>query len=176
MSKVILTICVVALFCGWAIAQTSTSYTLEEHTLNNGGDPQNGVVLTSTSYTITLDAIGDAIAGLQLASASYTIGGGIVGGNVPPGEVLNLMVASPGGVTTLTWDPEPSIGDYNVYRGELSSLPSSYGIQIESAWDGESYPDSDPYTGQSYFYLVTANNRLTEEGTKGSDSAGQTRP
>ena len=35
-----------------ALAQTSSSYKQEEHTINQGGHPEGGVVLTSTSYKI----------------------------------------------------------------------------------------------------------------------------
>ena len=88
----------------------------------------------------------------------------------------NLMLSQPGGVTTLTWDPEASVGSYNVYRGTLSELPTTYGTNIEPGWTGETYPDTDPYGGESWFYLITASNRIAEEGTKGTDSSGTERP
>ena len=43
------------------LAQESASYKLNEHTFNSGGNPSDGVVLTSASYKITLDAIGDSV-------------------------------------------------------------------------------------------------------------------
>jgi len=156
------------------LAQSSASYTLEESTFNNGGDPADGVVLTSASYQITLDAVGDPVAAAALASTSYGIGSGFVPAYPPPGEVPNLLFT---GASTLVWDPEPSTGTYTLYRGDVADLPGSYGsaervgLTDETATDG-----TEPDPGQCLFYLVTAVNRLEEEGTKGTDSAGDPRP
>jgi hypothetical protein len=38
--------------------------------------------------------------------------------------------------------------------------------------DAAAILDAVPDPGQGFFYLVTARNRLAEEGTKGSTSAG----
>ena len=54
---------VILLHCvqGTALAQTSTSYTLNENVMNEGGHPENGVVLASTSYRLSFDAIGEGL-------------------------------------------------------------------------------------------------------------------
>ena len=75
------------------LAQQSTSYRLAEHTFNAGGHPSDGVVLSSASFRITLDALGDSVAGHAVTSASYQIEGNFVARYVPPGEVSNLSFA-----------------------------------------------------------------------------------
>jgi len=73
---------------------------------------------------------------------------------------------------TLVWDPERSIGTYSLYRGLLDSL-AGYGDCEQQDLEGETTEDSSPPpTGAGYFYLVTASNRLDDEGTLGWDSAG----
>jgi hypothetical protein len=158
-----------------ALAQTSASYQITESAINCGGDPQNGVVLTSPSFKVTLDAIGDAIAGGTLASTSFSTDVGLPPSVKPPGEVREVQFSTP---TTLTWHAEPSVGTYRLYRGLLSDLPTSYGICLSpggligpEATDGE-----NPSPGQCFVYLATARNRLNEEGTLGNDSAGIPRP
>ena len=75
------------------------------------------------------------------------------------------------------WNPEPSVGAYNVYRGLVSGLPSSYGACFASGLTAVSATDAaTPAAGQCYFYLVTAENRLAEEGTLGKKSDGTPRP
>ena len=87
------------------LAQESASYKLAEHTFNAGGNPSDGVVLTSTSYSITLDAIGDSVVARGLSSASFGMDGGFISGYPPPGEVDGLYFTDP---ATLVWSPEPS--------------------------------------------------------------------
>jgi hypothetical protein len=154
-----------------ALAQTSPSYQLTESALNCGGDPQNGTTLTSASFTVTLDAIGDPVAGGPLASASYTSDVGLPPSLKPPGEVLDLLFLDK---TTLTWHPESSVGTYRLYRGLLSDLPSNYGtchtpggLVTEQSTD-----TATPAAGQCFIYLVSARNRIEEEGTLGSSSSG----
>jgi hypothetical protein len=79
--------------------------------------------------------------------------------------------------TTLTWDAEPSIGRYHVYRDALSALPGlGFGVCLDSDVPGTTYVDPGvPGDGAGYFYLVTAVNRLHEEGTKGITSGGAER-
>ena len=86
-----------AVLCGLAAAmalsvcaQSSASYQLTQGIINCGGDPQNGVVLTSINFTVTLDAIGDSVAGGPLSSASFTTDVGLPPSLKPPGEVLDL--------------------------------------------------------------------------------------
>lgn len=158
-----------------ARAQTSASYKLSESTLNSGGDPQNGTSASSASFRIRLDAIGDAVAGVGPSSSSFHADAGFVGGYPPPREVRTIYFTSK---TAMTWDPEPSIGVYEVYRDAVSALRSggfgtcfASGLPSESATDG-----ANPASGQGWFYLVTARNRLGEEGTKGFQSSGVERP
>jgi len=156
-----------------ALAQESASYKLNEHTFNAGGNPSDGVVLTSTSYKITLDSIGDTVAGSSLASASFRMEGSFAGSYPPPGEVRQLRFVD---FETLEWDPERSVGDYGLYSGSLSGLPLDYGV-CETDVDVETVVVDDPVPfGECLYYLVTARNRLGEEGTKGFRSSGPERP
>ena len=61
-------------------AQTSASFTLEEHTLNAGGTPNGGVTLTSAGFQITLAAIGGNAVATGLSSTSFQLDGGFVTG------------------------------------------------------------------------------------------------
>ena len=167
-----------ALLCiaGLAGAQESTNYKLNEHTLNEGGNPDGGAVLTSASYKLTLDAIGDSVAqGGTLSSASYKAEAGFVPPYPPPGETLNLLFTD---AQTLVWGSEKSIGSYNLYRDLLSNLSGiNYGGCQQPGLAANTATDaSAPPAGQTYFYVVTAENRLEEEGTMGEDSAPAERP
>lgn len=153
-------------------AQSSASYQIDQGTFNNGGNPSP--VLSSASFQMTLDAIGDGLSATDLASASYGMDAGFPPDYRPPGEVLNLRFP---GKTTLTWKPETSVGSYNLYRGALSALPGNYGTKVQSGLVSPTATDSqNPDPGQCLIYLVTASNRLNEEGTKGADSDGDPRP
>jgi hypothetical protein len=154
-----------------ALAQTSASYKLTEFALNSGGDPLNATFAGSASYRIRLDAVGDAVVGTGLTSASHRMDGGFVGDYAPPGEVKNDRFTTK---TTLVWDPEKSVGTYDVYRALLSSLSGlGYGSCLQSGLANESATDATiPAAGQGYFYLTTARNRLGEIGTKGRASSG----
>lgn len=162
----------------WGVAsichgQTSASYRLTEYTFNNGGNPSPA--LTSTHYRISFDALGDGILGGRLSSASYKADSGFVSYFPPPGEVLNLRFSN---ATTMAWTPEQSVGKYDVYWGPLSGLPAgdygdfaSCGLGSNTAAD----PSGAPPPGTAYFFLVSANNTLNEEGTLGQRSDGTTR-
>lgn len=157
-----------------APAQESPSYKLREHVWNAGGNPDGGAVLASPSFRVKLDAIGEGVAGAALGSASYHMDGGFVPAYPPPREVLNLRFANK---TTLSWDPERSVGDYDVYRDPLGSLPGSFGVCLQHDIAAQMAVDAGvPGVGSGYFYLVTAENRLDEEGTKGFRSNGTERP
>jgi hypothetical protein len=155
------------------LAQTSASYQLTESAFNAGGNPSP--VLTSSSYQMTLDSVGDSISGGTLSSASYTSATGFPAAYPPPGEVATVLFTDQ---TTLVWTPEGSTGTYNLYRGLITDLPGSYGVcKLPANIVGETTTDAEtPASGQCYFYLVTAKNRLAEEGTKGSDSEGTQHP
>lgn len=155
------------------LAQSSPSYTLEEHRLNQGGDPKGGAVLQSTSYQVSLDALGDSVGGPGPSSASYNLDAGPETTR-PPGEVLNLRFTSK---TALAWDGEPSVGSYNLYRALRADLPSGPGSCLVQGLTSPAGSDPDsPTSGVCWFYLVTAENRLGEEGTSGKRSSGTPRP
>jgi hypothetical protein len=159
-----------------ATGQESASYRLEEHALNAGGRPADGVEATSASYRISLDAIGQGVVGRDLSSDSYGMEGGFVSAYPPPGEVTGLFLTD---AVTLVWDPEPSAGHYNLYRDALTSLADlGYGRckQQRLTATTTTDPAMPSPAGEGYFYLVTAANRLHEEGTKGWDSYLNERP
>jgi hypothetical protein len=154
-----------------ARAQQSASYRLEEHALNAGGRPVDGVRAFSASFVVSLDALGQGVLGRGLSSASYRMEGGLVSAYPPPGEVTGLFLTD---TETLVWDPEPSVGHYNLYRDLLSSLSGlGYGQCEQQGLTAATATDADvpSSAGEGYFYLVTAANRLHEEGTKGWDSS-----
>lgn len=165
----------ITLVPGAAQAQSSASYTLEESTLNAGGRPASGSFATSASFRLTSDAIGDAAFARGMASASYRADGSFLVAYTPPGEVTALLIAADR--QTLTWDAEPSVGDYNLYRDVITNLTDlGYGSCAQQDVADETTTDpSLPPTGDGYFYLVTAENRLGEEGTKGQRSSGTER-
>lgn len=155
------------------VAQSSTNYNIEQGAINAGGNP--APVLTSTNYKITLDSVGDSVAGTGMSSTSYRSDCGFPPDYVPPEEVLNQRFSSP---TLMTWDPEPSVGVYDVYRGLTTGFSGgSYGSCLQAGLTAASYTDSaSPSSGQCWFYLVTAENRLGEQGTSGYLSDGSQRP
>lgn len=155
-----------------ASGQTSASYQIEQGTFNNGGNP--APVLTSGSYQMTLDCIGDGLTRTGLASASYGMDAGLPPDYRPPGEVLNLRFPAK---TVLAWNPEMSVGSYNLYRGTLAALPGGYGAKVQTGLTAATATDTaTPGAGECLIYLVTASNRLSEEGTKGTTSSGSSRP
>ncbi len=155
------------------LAQQSSSYKLSEQTFNAGGHPANGVVLASTSFTVRLDAIGGSFAGIG-GSGSYRADGGFTAAYPPPGEVLALSFLD---ATTLKWRPERSAGVYSLYRGLLTGLSGlGYGdCQQHDLTTETAIEPGTPPTQDGWFYLVTVRNRLREEGTKGTNSAGAER-
>ena len=161
---------VVAAVPAWA--QSSASYKLQEATVNGGGDPASGVALASAHFRISLDAIGEGAVRVGLVSASFHLDGSFLGRYAPPGEVSGTRFSD---ATTLQWNAEPSAGVYEVYRG--TSLPGTYGTCFASNLTATNVTDATiPSVGGSFFYLVTARNRLSEEGTKGFSSNGTQRP
>ena len=152
-----------------ARAQSSASYSLEELSLNSGGSPDNGVILSSTSFRITLGTLGESLTHVRLVGTTLIQEGGFASLNPPPEEVTNLRFNDE---TTFTWDPQP-VAEYEVYRGTLSSFPGTFGLCFANAVAGESTTDATmPPSGGGYFYLVTARNRLLEESPKGYGSDG----
>ena len=99
---------------GGASAQQSAGYKLKEQVFNAGGNPSQGTVLASAGYRIRLDAIGDVVGGGVLTAPSFHIGGGFIAPYPPPAEVRNARFSA---LTSMEWDPEVSVGSYNIYRG-----------------------------------------------------------
>ena len=160
------------LLSGMALAQTSTSFTLEEYALNAGGTPSHGVDLTSATFSITLASIGDTVAATGLSSASFEADVGFDAAYPPPGEVAATCGASGEPCLvftdsqTLTWPAEPSAGVYNLYRDDTSN---GFGDCEEQDIAGTTTTDTATPTN-AFFYLLTVENRLAEEGTKGFQS------
>jgi len=157
-----------------AWAQQSASYKQEEHSLNAGGTPMGGASPGSSSYRIGLSSLGDDPSLAAATSASFILQGGFVGSHPAPGEVTNLHFISE---TVLEWDPDPAVGFYNIYRdmiGNLSGL--GFGNCQQPMVTAPTAMDTDPLSaGSAYFYLVTAENTLNQEGIKGYRGDGTLR-
>ena len=159
--------------CPATLAAESASHKLNEFVFNSGGHPLGGAVSTSASYRITLDAVGEGVAGGTSSSASFLMGEGFVSAYPPPGEVNDILFSNK---TTFAWDPEKSVGSYNLYRDLISTLAGGFGVCHPPELLTETTTDTDvPAVGTGYFYLVTAENLLDEEGTKGFRSNGTER-
>jgi hypothetical protein len=158
-----------------ALAQQSANYRIVEQSFNAGGHPEGGTSPASATFSIRVDAIGDAVDGGEtLTSATYSMDGSFTSGLRPPAEVGALRMVDH---ETLVWAPEGPLASYNLYRdllGQIGGLGygscEQHGLSEESATD----PDQPP-AGEGYFYLVTAENLLGDEGSKGSDSDGADR-
>ena len=156
-----------------AFAQQSTHYKQEEHVVNAGGSPRSGQVLSSTGFRITLSSLGDGLMSAS-GSSSFQVQGGFVAGHPAAGEILNLRFTDK---TTLLWDPEPSVGSYNLYRGLLSNLPGlNFGTceqeNLLSPTTQDTTGGEGLAPGDGFFYLITAENSLLKEGPKGFLSLG----
>lgn len=160
---------------GDADAQTSARFDLEESAFNAGGHPSDGAVPQSASFRLSLGALGHGVAGASLSSASFASDAGFAAAYPPPGEVVGLRFDD---AQTLAWDPERSVGSYDVYRDALANLGGlGYGACLAGGLTAANLVDADlPPAAGGFFYLVTASNRLNEEGTKGFDGAGAERP
>jgi hypothetical protein len=171
MKKLVSSFAIVFGIAAAALAQSSANFSIEQGTLNNGGNPIP--VLSSVNFQITLDAIGDGLAQTGLSSASYGMDSGFAPDYRPPGEVLNLRFTSK---TAFGWNPEPSVGKYDTYRGTLGSF-TGYGTCLHGGLAANADTDpAVPSAGTGYFYLVTAKNRIAEEGPKGYNSLGTLDP
>ena len=157
-----------------ALSQQSAGFNLKEHTFNQGGRPAAGVVASSAGFTLSLDAIGGSTAGIRLSGAGYSLEGGFVGGLRPASEVLGLSFSTR---DMLVWDIAASAQEYRLYRDNLAALAGlGYGDCLDTAAQ-PGYLDLElPAPEAGFFYLVTAANRLDQEGPKGTDSAGAPRP
>ena len=180
--------CAVFLASSGVLAQSSVNFQIGQATLNCGGHPSDGVVLSATTRTISLDSIGEGVVARSLSSASFRMDAGLVAAFRPPGEIapscgasgqacLRVQRSGPTDVAELHWPPDPSVGTYNVYRGLTDDLAglgfgscNQTGLVNETALDAEQVA-----ADHAFFYLVTARNRLDEEGTKGFKSNGAER-
>lgn len=162
------------LFLVPAFGQQSTSYKAEERVLNAGGSPDGGMELTSAGYRVTLSSLGDGLLSMTLSSSSFQVHGGFVGGHKPPGEVMNLVFINE---TTLQWDPDSSAGTYNMYRDLLSNLGGmGYGNCQQTGLISPTTLDTDTVPpGDAFFYLVTVENTILQEGPKGFQGGGAAR-
>lgn len=152
-------------------SQSSENYDIEQSTFNSGGNPSP--ILSSLNYRMTLDSVGEGIVAVGVGSDSYEMETGFPSLYPPPGEVLNLLFTDK---ITLTWDAERSACGYYLYRGELVDLPFSYGSIVKPLITETYTTDEEtPAPGGSFFFLLTAVNRIGEEGPKGSNSSGTPR-
>ena len=164
-----------AILAPGAPAQQSPSFSLEEHVFNAGGHPQPvGSEPASASHRLTLGSIGDPFAMRRSVGATMTLDGGFVTTYPPPTEVQHLRFTNH---TTLVWDPHSAAGRYNVYRDTLTALSSlGYGTCAQLNLTAPTTTDVLPVpSGTGFFFLVTVENRLLEEGTKGYASNGTER-
>jgi hypothetical protein len=174
MRRVRVAAAVVALAALPVLAQQSATYRISDHAVNAAGHPQQGTVVSSASFRVTLDSLGDGILGTGMASASYHADGGFTGSYPPPGEVHGLRWDD---AISLAWDAERSAGVYELYRDDLGALPGTSGTCLQSALATTSATDAaTPGPGVGWFYLVSVRNRLGEESTTGFDSDGVERP
>lgn len=155
---------------GACLAQSSANHRIESGTLNAGGRPQAGATAQSASHRLSLDAIG-GIVRAEAASGSWRVGSSLPLRYRPPGETLGLRFVDD---DSLTWQPERSVGRYNLYRNLISTLGAgSFGLCLQRALATPSADDpAIPPNGAGFFYLVTAENLLGEEGTLGAGSDG----
>ena len=158
---------------GTASAQTSASFQLEEYTLNAGGTPSQGTEVVSASFRMTVSSIGDTVSAAGLGSTSFQLDSGFAVAYPPPGEVA-AMCGGAGAclaftdLQTLIWPTERSAGLYNLYRDDMSA---GYGVCEQQDLGATTATDlSAPSTDNAFYYLVTVENRLAEEGTKGFQS------
>jgi hypothetical protein len=166
---------VLLLTCGATLAQQSASFHLTESSFNAAGTPSQGTILASPGLRLTFGSIGEpAVSSAPLASSSYRMDTSFANAYPPPGEALGLYFVDR---TTLQWSPEKSVGTYNLYRDSLAELKTgSAGTCLQVDLDDEQAVDgSSPPQGAGWFYLVTARNRLGEEGTRGRTSWGSER-
>jgi hypothetical protein len=149
-----------------AMAQSSASFEIKAQAFNAGGQP---ATVASADFQIRLGSLGDSLAAVSLGSASFGVDSGFGLSFSPPGEVTGVRFDDH---VTLAWNPEKSTGAYNLYRNLLSAISPGFGACSQSNLPGETASDADlPGAGAGFFYLVTAENVLAEEGTKGFQSS-----
>ena len=155
-----------------AAAQQSASFRLEESAFNQGGSPTEGLELQSPSYRVSLSSLGESLVQPTLTGTGFSLDGGIVGSVKPAGEVLGLRFDDS---VTLAWDPEGSVGTYTLYRDALTTLGATASCLQEDLTAPDFIDGDSPASGTGFLYLVSATNRLDEEGPLGFGSAGAAR-
>lgn len=156
-----------------AFGQASAGYRMTEHMFNDGGRPAAGLIATSPGFRMVVDSIGGTVQGASLSSPSFRMRIGFVPVANAPGEVRNLRFVDD---TTLGWDPDASAGSYNIYRAAIGTLPGSFGSCYQSGLvTTQTGEPALPAPGTGWLYFVTAENGLSEEGTKGFSSSGAER-
>ena len=159
---------------GFTFAQSSPSYRVTGQVLNAGGRPEQAIVSASPAYRLGVESIGAEFSGLAQSALSYRLAGGLALLAVPPGEVTGLEFLSD--EVTLRWAAEPRSTAYNVYRGALATPPGGFGACVHARVEETFVLETqDPPPGAGFFYLVTGENLLREEGTKGYASSGTER-
>lgn len=159
---------------GAVMAQSSASYRIEEYRFGASGNPA-GAVPTSPSFAVSVSSVGVALPGQPVGSPSFSVEGGFQAATRPPGEVGGLVFVDP---DTLVWNVEPSAGAYNLYRDTLDALsdPGGGSCEQQSILTTTTQDPGSPAVSDGWFYLVTVENQLGEEGTRGQDSSGAPRP
>lgn len=166
--------CCLQVAIGSAFAQSSASYQLTGQVLNSGGRPEQAIVSASPAYRLGVESIGGDFSGVAQSAASFRLAGGLAFLGAPPGEVTGLEVL--GDAATLRWAAEPRSTAYNVYRGALAMPPGGFGVCAHARVEGIVVVEPlDPPIGAGFFYLVTGESLLREEGTKGYTSDGTER-
>lgn len=157
-----------------ALAQESASHKLEEQVVNAGGHPADGVSPSSASHRLTLGALGDPLSLTTLSGPTTMLSGGFGAPYPPPGEVMGLMFTD---ATSLVWLSEHSAGSYNLYRDDVGALGGlGYGDCVQQDLASPATTDTDAVPlGGAFFYFITVENRLGDEGIKGFDSSGALR-
>lgn len=169
MTGTLLPIMAALLISSATFAQASENFSLQQHVFPSGGMPQDAAPLTSGNFRITVQTIGENTSASLTEGATFIIGSGFLAGKLPPGEVMGLQFSDG---QTLSWSPDSRSGRYAIYRGDITSLSTSYG-QCQEHTAVTAYTEwGVPAPGQCFFYLVAGINDLNEEGTLGTTSAG----
>jgi hypothetical protein len=173
-TRTLLVLLAVSSFGAAALAQESASHKLEEHTFNAGGHPAGGVNPASASHQITLGSIGDPFASQLSFGDSNVVASSFLLAYPPPGEVGGLLFVDN---VALVWDASAASGTYSLYRGLIGSLSGlGFGACLQQNIPAATTTDATlPVVGEGFFYLVTVENLLGEEGTKGFTSGGAER-
>ena len=101
--------------------------------------------------------LGDSAVTLSLSLPSLGGDAGFPTGYPLPGEVTGLLFRDK---VSLHWDPEESVGVYNLYRDLVSNLtaPGFDGCEQQDLPSTMATDSTAVPAGDGYFYLVTAEN------------------